>query len=130
MTVRSNYLRAVYDDEGDELLDRLVEAEDLLEPTRSADYYGHTPDKLEDIRPIFRGTWVFIDPNARQPAQSQGKPGSNNTTPQPPLMVVRIDWTDDEDGLYEKGNPEYYRLQPGLSGPKEHMNLKLLELIE
>jgi hypothetical protein len=120
----------MYDDEGDELLDRFIAAEHLLEPTRSADYFGHTPDTLEEVRPIFRGTWVFTDPNARHPARSQGSYTDAKTAPQPGLMVVRIDWTDDEDGLYEKGMPEFYRLQPGQPGPKEHMDLKLLELVE
>jgi len=120
----------MHDDDGDELLGRLKAAEDLLEPTRSADYYGHVPEILKDIRPIFRGTWVFIDPNAAHMARHQGSTASANTSSLPSLIVVRIEWTDDEDGMYEKGTPEYYRLRPGLPGPKEHMELKLFELTE
>jgi hypothetical protein len=112
---------AMDDEDGEELLDRLFAAEDLLEPTRSADYFGYTPETLGDTKPIFRGTWVFADPNARRTAVTQGPE---------PLVVIRIDWTDDEDGLYEKGTPQYYRPPPGQSAPEEHMDLKLLELME
>jgi hypothetical protein len=73
---------------------------------------------------------VILDSAARQLATSQEDPASTNTKSSPVFIVVKIDWTDDEDGLYEKGTPEYYQLQPGQPGPNEHMDLKLFELTQ
>jgi hypothetical protein len=44
--------------------------------------------------------------------------------------VVQVDWTDDEEGLYEKTTTRFYRLEPGAKGPKKHMDINLLELGE
>jgi len=112
-----------------------------LEPTKSGAYFGHTPEKLKDTRPTFRGTWVFRDPNSSavppQVAQRHaGRPAPlqkpmENAQPAPiSLFVIQIDWTDDEEGMYEKGTPMFYKLPPGMSGPKKNMDINLLELGE
>lgn len=132
------------DSDGKDLLVRLMNADHLLEPTKSADYFGLTPDTLKDTRPIFKATWVFKDPNApgiisapvrerhpgRPGTQEQPKAQIAKAQPLASLIVVQVDWTDDEEGLLEMGQPNYYRLQSGHSGPKENMDLKLLELGE
>jgi hypothetical protein len=46
------------------------------------------------------------------------------------MFVVQVDWTDDEEGRYEKGTPRFYRLEPGKGGPKKNMDVNLLELGE
>ena len=70
---------------------------------------------------MFRGTWVFADPSIAtahppqatatrhpgRPNPSYQKPAATaSSTPVPAvqssLIVVRVDWTDDEEGLYEK----------------------------
>lgn len=118
---------------------------EILEPTRSATYFGHLPSSLEKTLPTFRGTWVFRDPNSADsvsraaPARHAGRPlplnqqPVNSATAQSPeriTYVVQIDWTDDEDGEYEKGAPMYYKLEAGEKGLKEHMDINLLELGE
>jgi hypothetical protein len=117
-------------------------AKDFLEPTKSAGYFGHTPASLQDTRPTFRGTWVFQDPNSpvsqpRAPSRHAGRPAplkaSKNediTPPSTSLFVIQVDWTDDEEGLYEKGTPRFYKLEAGKHGPKKHMDINLLELGE
>lgn len=92
---------------------------------------------------MFRGTWVFRDPNSSipqpsAPARHSGRPAvlqqkDPALPPAPPpssLFVVQIDWTDDEEGLYEKSAPQFYRLEPGKSGPKVNVDINLLELGE
>lgn len=92
---------------------------------------------------MLRGTWVFHDPNARIVNtqvfnRHPGRPGpqkqeSNEKTKAAPtysLIVVQIDWTDDEEGVYEKMEPRYFQLRPGHAGPKQNMDIKLLELGE
>lgn len=117
-------------------------AKKLLEPTKSAAYFGYTPASLPDTRPTFRGTWVFKDPNAsvdhpRASFRHAGRPaplsGHTKEVVLPPattLYVVQIDWTDDEEGQYEKGTPRYYKLEAGKNGPKKNMDINLLELGE
>jgi hypothetical protein len=46
------------------------------------------------------------------------------------MIVVQLDWTDDEEGLYEKSAPRFYRLEPGMGGPRKNMDINLLELGE
>jgi len=118
-----------------------MSAKGFLEPTKSGDYFGKTPQKLEDTRPTFRGTWVFKDPNSptappRVAQRHAGRPAPlqkpiDNTQPAPvSLYVIQIDWTEDEEGLYEKGTPMFYKLPPGVTGPKKNMDINLLELGE
>jgi hypothetical protein len=58
-----------------------------------------------------------------------GKP--ENVTPTPTcLFVVVIDWTDDETGMYEKGKPNFYKLEADKLGPNKNMDVNLLELGE
>lgn len=124
------------------ILHRLMAADGFLEPTKSATYFGYTPATLPETRPIFRGTWVFRDPNSavgqsQAPARLAGRPAPLNgpaietITPGPTsLFVVQVDWTDDEEGQYEKGAPVFYKLDSGKNAPKKNMDISLLELGE
>jgi len=109
---------------GPQVLRALMSADYLLEPIKSAGYYGRMPYSIKETQPVFRSTWVFSDPSA-----VGGRPSASNTA-QVPLVVVQVDWTDDEDGLYEKGVPRYYRPDQGMNGPKVNMDINLLELGE
>jgi hypothetical protein len=102
--------RLIHNEDGQALLSRLTTEDEFLEPIKAAGFYGHAPTSLTEIRPVFRGTWIF--------------------QAQPACMVVQIDWSEDEDGLYEKGEIRYFRLKPDKSGPVEHLDMKLLELGE
>ncbi|KAF2131619.1 hypothetical protein P153DRAFT_336064 [Dothidotthia symphoricarpi CBS 119687] len=109
---------------GSQILRRLIAEDKFLEPTKSSAYYGYTPKTLKETLPVFRGTWVFRDPN---------RPGStSNTAPAPsgPLYVVQVDWTDNEDGMYEKTDSRFYKLEDGKSSPNKNMDINLLELGE
>ncbi|KAH7095379.1 hypothetical protein FB567DRAFT_29175 [Paraphoma chrysanthemicola] len=132
------------DDVGYRILHRLMASEDYLEPTKSAAYFGYIPETLKKTRPTFRGTWVFRDPNtgvsqspapirhAGRPAPLNQKPVNNEKAAPSPisLFVVQVDWTDDEEGSYEKGAPRFYKLGPGKQGPTKNMDINLLELGE
>ncbi|KAA8625044.1 hypothetical protein TUN199_02461 [Pyrenophora tritici-repentis] len=109
---------------GTQILRALMSADHFLEPTKPAGYYGRMPDSLKATQPMFRGTWVFHDPSV-----VGGRSSTSNTT-QTPLVIVQVDWTDDEGGLYEKGGPRYYRTEQGINGPKVNMDINLLELGE
>ncbi|KAF2869854.1 hypothetical protein BDV95DRAFT_497090 [Massariosphaeria phaeospora] len=126
-------------EEGDQLLERLMVADQILEPTKSGGYFGFTPTTLKETRPIFRGTWVFKDPNTLMPGsgliRSSGRPpapGSRTVEKQKtaPHVVVQIDWTDDEEGCYERMAPRYFRLKPDNVGVIENLDINLLELGE
>ncbi|KAH8731184.1 hypothetical protein GQ44DRAFT_699494 [Phaeosphaeriaceae sp. PMI808] len=114
------------------ILHRLMLANEILEPTKPGGYYGYIPASLDQTRPTLQGTWVFRDPNstASLPRFSQSATSNNVSPPQVNLFVVQIDWTDDEDGKYEKSLPRFYRLETGRNGPKKNMDLNLLELGE
>lgn len=114
---------------------------DLLEPIKPGAFFGYTPSSLEKTRPVFRGTWVFTDPNsaiippqvvhrhAGRPAPLQKQAESVQPAPVS-LFVIQIDWTEDEEGMYEKGTPAFYKLPPGHNGPKKNGDINLLELGE
>ncbi|KAF2833240.1 hypothetical protein CC86DRAFT_415001 [Ophiobolus disseminans] len=126
---------------GCRILHRLMAVKGFLEPTKSGGYFGYTPETLKETRPIFRGTWVFKDPNSSvvatqtsyrhpgRPAPFQ-KPVEDAQAAPMSLFVIQIDWTDDEQGMYEKGTPTFYKLPPGATGPKKNMDISLLELGE
>ncbi|KAF2691292.1 hypothetical protein K458DRAFT_287346 [Lentithecium fluviatile CBS 122367] len=120
---------AMNNDDGMCLLDKLITADHFLEPVKSAGFFGHTPSTLAETSPLFRGTWVFRDPNAPRFVQPQSST-SHAGPPPPSLVVVQIDWTDDEGGQHEKMEPRFFQLKPGHGGPKENMDIKLLELGE
>jgi hypothetical protein len=117
---------------------------DILEPTKSALYFGCMPTSLKETRPTFRGTWVFRDPDSvitqpRAPPRHSGRPvpresmsgKTENVCPAPTcLFVVVIEWTDDETGMYEKDTPRFYKLEAGRLGPNKNMDVSLLELEE
>jgi hypothetical protein len=127
---------------GQQVLRKLVAADKFLAPTKSAGYFGYVPTTLKQTRPIYRGTWVFRDPNSsvappEAPVRHSGRPAVHqNATQQvapPPvhsLFVVQVDWIDDEDGLYEKTEARFYKLEPGKMAPKMNMDINLLELGE
>lgn len=95
----------------------MIRADDILEPTRPSSYCGIIPGSLDKTRPKLLGTWVFRDSSR-----------ANDTIEN--FMVVQVDWTEDEDGMYEKGQPRYYKLEPGQMGMKGNMDVNLLELGE
>jgi hypothetical protein len=144
--VCANQFGRLADDEfGYRILRRLMTKTKILEPTRSATYFGHMPSSLEETQPTFRGTWVFRDPNSADgdsraaAARHAGRPlpliqpsanSATARTPEKNIYVVQIDWTDDEENGYEKGAPRYYKLEAGEKGLKEHMDVNLLELGE
>jgi hypothetical protein len=117
---------------------------DVLEPTKSAAFFGYTPESLLKTRPILRGTWVFRDPDssisfsratprhAGRPALwSQNSANKDDSASAPScLYVIQVDWTDDEEGQYEKGVPMFYKLKPGKQGPNKNLDVNMLELGE
>jgi hypothetical protein len=130
---------------GQLLLTRIMKADHILEPAKtSLGNSGFTPPTLKDTRPVLRGTWVLHDPNSpvaqkkKVPVRNPGRPTPNDTrsasvAPNAPpchMIVVQIDWTEDEDGMYEKMPPVFYRLKPGNAAPIERMDINLLELGE
>ncbi|KAI8941368.1 hypothetical protein NX059_002592 [Plenodomus lindquistii] len=134
-----------YDNElGWKVHHRLVAAQDLLEPTQAGGFFGYMPKTLEAIQPMFRGTWVFRDPDSSAskpvaaPVRHAGRPavgqqpvsGPAAVAPPSSLFVVQIDWIDDENGEYEKLEPQFYKLAPGKMAPKVNMEIILLELGE
>ncbi|KAF1835518.1 hypothetical protein BDW02DRAFT_548101 [Decorospora gaudefroyi] len=106
------------------ILGALSSADEFLEPRKSAGYYGFTPRSLKGTRPMYRGTWVFNDPSTAKQAHTE------NLAPQVGLIVVQVEWTDDEEGLYEKTASRFYKLEAGKPGPIKHMDINLLELGE
>lgn len=121
--------------------------DEFLEPTKSSAYFGSVPKLLPETRPMFRGTWIFTDPNSfvapprepvavhhsgrpKAPLQAPASTTAPPTAPQSDLVVVQVDWTDDEEGLYEKTTTRFYKLEPGFKAPRKNMDINLLELGE
>jgi hypothetical protein len=118
--------------------------DNVLEPTTSAAYYGYTPESLAKTHPIFRGTWVFRDPDSavstpRATPRHVGRPaplnqksaGNANAAPTTAcLYVIQVDWIENEEAQYEKGVPRFYKLKPGKEGPTVNMDINMLELGE
>lgn len=130
---------------GTELLERLKTANHLLDPVNTGGFFGKVPSSLPETRPTFLGTWVLKDPNqlvqvnSRPTSRFQGRPVPRNVQEEKPsdpkpsptsLIVVQIDWTEDEEGNYEKSTPRFYRLKEKQAGPKENMDVNLIELAE
>lgn len=105
---------------GEALLGRLMDENRLLEPIKPLG--GVATSSLQGTKPTFRGTWVLKDPNL--PIRQTSKLQSSS------IIVVQVDWTEDEDGEYEKMATNFYMLEQSLHVPKENMDLKLLELAE
>ncbi|KAF2189739.1 hypothetical protein K469DRAFT_658880 [Zopfia rhizophila CBS 207.26] len=97
------------------LLDRLMAAEHLLEPVGSSGSSASmfAPGKLQNVRPIFRGTWLLEDLNSPNVAQA---------------IVIQIDWTEDEEGYYEKMAPQFFKLRQEKVLPEDHLDINLMEL--
>lgn len=112
----------------------------MLEPIKSAGYWGTNPSSLEQSRPLFRGTWIFRDPNNSmnmpttrnmgRPAPVQSKFPSTGSVSNTCSLVVQVDWTDDGEDSYDKTETRFYKLEPGRAGPKVNMDINLLELGE
>lgn len=127
---------------GTQLYHQIVASEQLLQPTKSAEWWGTKPATLKEIRPVLRGWWIFKDPNDVQkqqppPVRNAGRPKPmQQASPAAPtsasggLIVLRIDWTDDVDGTYDKTDTKFYRLKPGTCAPRMNMDINLLELGE
>ncbi|PVI02040.1 hypothetical protein DM02DRAFT_590162 [Periconia macrospinosa] len=98
------------DKEGRDLLTRMMDADKYLEQTGSTGFFGYT-SSLTTIQPLLRATFMLKDEHGK-------------------VNLVQIDWTDDEDGAYEKMEPRYFQLKPDTSVPKENMDIKLIELNE
>ncbi|RMZ69122.1 dna polymerase v family and armadillo-type fold domain-containing [Pyrenophora seminiperda CCB06] len=109
---------------GSQILRELMSADHLLEPTKSAGHFGRMPGSLKATRPVLRGTWVFADPSL------VGGRSSTSNAAQAPRVILQVDWTEDEEGFYEKGIPRYYRTDQGIPGPRVNMDINLLELGE
>lgn len=131
--------RLADDTSGQQMLTSLCSSDKLLEPTKSSSYSGYRPDTLEKTRPMFRGMWIFRDPNTssvdlpRERIRHSERPATSGQTPvtaPPKYILVQVDWTDDNEGSYEKDTPRFYELETGAVGPKQHMDIKLLELGE
>ncbi|KAI4686318.1 hypothetical protein J4E81_008670 [Alternaria sp. BMP 2799] len=132
---------------GSQILGALCMADEFLEPTKSSAYFGYTPKSLQGTRPMFRGTWVFTDPSSvvapprepvavrhagrpKAPPQAPASTTTPSAAPQSELIVVQVDWTDDEEGLYEKTTTRFYKIDQGRKTPKKNMDINLLELGE
>ncbi|KAI4687641.1 uncharacterized protein J4E88_003232 [Alternaria novae-zelandiae] len=132
---------------GSQILGALCIANEFLEPTKSSAYFGYTPKSLQGTRPMFRGTWVFTDPSSvvapprepvavrhagrpKAPPQAPASTTTPSAAPQSELIVVQVDWTDDEEGLYEKTTTRFYKIDQGRKTPKKNMDINLLELGE
>jgi hypothetical protein len=117
---------------GHRLLACLMKSENFLE--------------LKQTRPTFKVRCVVKDPNRpvlrtkQPPPRNPGRPlnfktkknqslDQNNAEPAN-YIVIQLEWTEDEEGIYEKMPPTYYRLKPGVNGPQENMDVNLLELTE
>lgn len=132
---------------GDKLLERLMNAEHFLEPSKArGGFHGSRAKSLKQTRPTFKACYVVEDPNypvRRNPQpvlRNPGRPlarGAKNQTVNDDAkpesvshIVIQIEWTEDEEGYYEKMAPTYYRLKPGIQAPLEKMDVNLLELTE
>ncbi|EMD91375.1 hypothetical protein COCC4DRAFT_57592 [Bipolaris maydis ATCC 48331] len=127
------------DTSGQQMLRSLCSSDKLLEPIKSSSYSGYRPDTLKKTRPTFRGIWIFRDPNTspvdlpRERTRHSGRPATSGQTPvtvPPKYVLAQVDWIDDNEGLYWKDTPRFYELDTGAVGPKQHMDIKLLELGE
>lgn len=128
---------------GAQLYRHFLTAKDLLEPIKSAGYWGTMPASLEQTRPSFRGTWIFHDPSSPMkqplpPPRSVGRPALMQQMPPSTapvnsmrsLIVVQVDWTDDGEDSYDKTETRFYKLEPGKGGARVNMEINLLELGE
>ena len=115
--MNAHHSRLADNETGYDILKCMKRADDILEPTRPSSYYGIVPRSLNETRPKLLGTWVFRDPSR-----------ANDTIQL--FMVVQIDWTEDEHGMYEKGQARFYKLESGQMGMKGNMDINLLELGE
>ncbi|KAF2472162.1 uncharacterized protein BDR25DRAFT_313338 [Lindgomyces ingoldianus] len=108
---------------GERLLARLMAAGDILVPAKIGG-----PSKLSETRPTFQGTWMLQDPNSTRPVHPNAR--DQRTASQPKTIVVQIDWTEDEEGMFEKMPLRFYHVKEGKIAPKEHLDINLMELGE
>ncbi|KAF2202745.1 hypothetical protein GQ43DRAFT_413115 [Delitschia confertaspora ATCC 74209] len=103
-----------------QLLGRLMNANHLLEPIASTGggwSVGFTASSLQDVRPTLRGTWFLQEVGKRHTRQD---------------IVVQIRWTEvqDNEGMYEKHAPQFFKLMPDQELPKDYLDINLVELVE
>jgi hypothetical protein len=46
------------------------------------------------------------------------------------LIVVQVDWNENGEGLFEKTDKSFFKLEAGKSSPKANMDINLIELGE
>jgi len=99
---------------GSTLLERLSNADWLLQPPQSlSGFFGDpTASNLKDVKPALSATFYLQEHNSHQ------------------TIVVVISWTLDEDGIYEKMVPKFFKLPPKQTDPKDHLDINLIELCE
>jgi hypothetical protein len=127
-----------------------MDSEYFLEPTKAkGGFHGSRAVSLKQTRPTFKACYIVEDPNRhvlrRSPLPAPRNPGrplargtqksqtaNHDATKADPVshIVIQLEWTEDEEGHYEKMAPAYYRLKPGALAPKEKMDVNLLELTE
>ncbi|KAF2272100.1 uncharacterized protein EI97DRAFT_485524 [Westerdykella ornata] len=128
---------------GVQVLQSLMDHDDTLEPVKTGDgFFGVAPSSLQETRPGFRATYVIEDPNQPNPRdmmpvpRNPGRPLPRASAAGAPLpstrncVVVQVDWTEDEDGGFEKMEPKFFKLKAGSLSPTEHMDINLIELAE
>jgi hypothetical protein len=118
---------------GNQILAQLISANHVLAPARPSDGFGTAPATLKETRPTFRGTWALHDPNnATSCDDPRRRPENARPTTAKPLnlVVVQIDWTDDEEGILEKMPARFFRLKPGTAMPPDLSDVNLFELAD
>lgn len=80
------------DDEGTKLLNGMMAA-DNFDLSRPTGFFGSTvkSSSVQDFRPLLRATYFFEERDA--------------------TTIVQIEWTDDDEGGYEKMAPRYFKLK-------------------
>ncbi|KAF2267033.1 hypothetical protein CC78DRAFT_566447 [Lojkania enalia] len=118
---------------GQKLLGRMMATPDVLAPVKIGEgMYGFTPSTLEETRPVYHSTWVLHDPNAPMSKRNRGRLAHQgiDQVMNLSLVVVQVEWTEDEEGVYEKMPARFYKLKHGTAAPVEHLDVKLFELGE
>jgi hypothetical protein len=115
---------------GQKVLSQLMAANRMLEPVSTGDgFYGFKPESLQETRPTLRGTWLLHDPDSPVPRicypSLRGQVLDQAVFH---LIVVQIDWTEDDDRTYDKMPSKFFRLKPGQHVIPDLLNANLFEL--
>lgn len=106
------------------LLERLRKADWFLEPvgSKTGGFSGGLPAaSLKEVEPTLHASLKVQEIGIRE---------SNS------IHVIEFTWTKDEDGIYEKMVPKFFKFQPQAKEtesqpplrPKQHLDVKLVEL--